>query len=842
MKLNLSRYSIHAWLQENGVKTERGLPIDMRKHKFLFEIFRDFSKEIVVMKGAQVGMSNTAVDKMFWVAETKKLDIIYTLPTFEDVRDFVSGKVDRIIDNNESLQKSVQDRDNVTQKKVGNSMIYFRGTYTEKAAQMIPADLLIHDEIDTSKAEVINSYDSRLQHSDYKWKWIFSHPSVSNFGVHSHWLNSDQKHWVVTCKKCEARQYLEFPRSIKWLTKEDDPACKASFVCKKCGEVLDDDTRIDGEWVKFADSEVSGYWIPLLICPWVSATDIVRKYYLAKYTGHSSIPYFYNKVLGLPYDGNENTLSKDSFMRAVSTRQKTDIVGRVIIGLDVGKMLHYVVGDSEGIFYYDEVLADESGWKQIEGLLQKYSDSILMVDSMPDMYNPQRMKEMYPGRVFTCSFQKSKESRVVRFATGEDHATVTIDKDKMLDMLQSEIKDKRLLFFGTRDEWEDYYEHWSVLYKVIEEDPQTGKMEFTWHRKIPVDHWCFTAGTKIITDQGEKNIEDIQVGSRVLTRKGFKYVKWTSSREEEVIQNVLEGTKDHPILTKESGFKDLIALVYSDTVFTCHLNKFYLTVLCFVDTLIRRIEPSEFTTYQTERNEAKELEGFMKRFIKPISVLYRKVLQYIIETTIHLIIRQRTWKQCHELSIKDNTIRSGSRIQRIGRKIWNTLEGSRFWLIRSHVKKVNIQNGERKSLEGFSNNSGLKSQENLYASFAGTMEKQNHQMEENSVHENVHEFSFLENGEKNIQTTKKGTRKIVYNFEVEDAHEYFANGILVSNCMGTVYYRAGRERFTETRIKNSACGNRSAYFIEGTDLMIDTSIKESLEENIRVNNMRRRYL
>lgn len=487
--MKLSRYSIHLWLQENGIKTERGTVLDLKKHKFLFDIFRDFTPTQVIMKAAQVGMSNTAVLKMLWIADTKKLDIVYTLPTFEDVRDFVSGKVDRIIQNNPVLQKLVQDRDNVTQKKVGNSMVYLRGTYTEKSAQMIPADLLIHDEVDSSKSEVVNFYDSRLQHSEYKWKWIFSHPSVSNFGVHSHWLNSDQKHWVITCPSCKQRQFLEFPQSFKWLTKEEDPECKAEFQCKKCKALIPDSERTNGEWTKTRESDISGYWIPLMICPWVSATEIVRKYQLAKYTGHSSIPYFYNKVLGLPYDGNENTLSKDSFMRAVTNRQKTDIVGRVIIGLDVGKMLHYVVGDSEGVFYYDEVLADEKGWNTIEALLQKYQDSILMVDSMPDMYNPQRMKERYPGRVFTCSFQKSKESRIVRFAEGEDHATVAIDKDKMLDMLLSEIKDNRIVFFGTRDEWEAFYEHASVLYKVIEEDPQTGKMEFTWHRKIPVDHW-----------------------------------------------------------------------------------------------------------------------------------------------------------------------------------------------------------------------------------------------------------------------------------------------------------------------------------------------------------------
>jgi hypothetical protein len=36
-------------------------------------------------------------------------------------------------------------------------------------------------------------------------------------------------------------------------------------------------------------------------------------------------------------------------------------------------------------------------------------------------------------------------------------------------------------------------------------------------------------------------------------------------------------------------------------------------------------------------------------------------------------------------------------------------------------------------------------------------------------------------------TSRTGTRAIVYNLTVDDAHEYFANGILVSNCDALLY-------------------------------------------------------
>ena len=151
------------------------------------------------MKAAQIGLSTLAILKNHNDARNKKIDIIYTLPTDGDVRTFVGGKVNRIIVNNKSMLKDVADKDSVEQKQVGNSMIYFRGTWTKKAAIMVTADRLVHDEKDSSKLDIIADYQARLQHSKYKEIYTFSHPSLPETGIHQDWLKSDQKHWHIEC-------------------------------------------------------------------------------------------------------------------------------------------------------------------------------------------------------------------------------------------------------------------------------------------------------------------------------------------------------------------------------------------------------------------------------------------------------------------------------------------------------------------------------------------------------------------------------------------------------------------------------------------------------------------
>jgi len=108
---------------------------------YLYDIYRDFSPKQVIYKAAQIGFSTLAVFKTFWIAKNLGIDIIYTLPTVTDVYDFVGSKTNRIIAQNPILQKWTKDRDTVEQKEVGNNIIYTRGTFTQKQAQMVSSDL-----------------------------------------------------------------------------------------------------------------------------------------------------------------------------------------------------------------------------------------------------------------------------------------------------------------------------------------------------------------------------------------------------------------------------------------------------------------------------------------------------------------------------------------------------------------------------------------------------------------------------------------------------------------------------------------------------------------------------
>lgn len=475
--MKLADLSIHAWIQENEIKNEKGEPIDFNRHLYLYDIIRDDSRLLTVMKGAQVGMSTCEILKNHFDAKRDKLDIIYTLPTDQDVSVFVGGKVNRIISNNPCMMQDVADKDSIEQKKVGNSMIYFRGTFTKKAAIMVTADRLSHDEKDSSKLDVIADYQTRLQHSKHKQIHTFSHPSVPEEGVHADWLKSDQKHWFIDCPHCGYSQYLswdtENPRKMSIDIETEQ------FVCKKCRGVLTDEDRRVGRWIaRHPGREMSGYWVPILMSLAITAKEIVAKWNDPEITDE----HFYTKLLGLPYADATSKLLKPKFLQNLTGKPYAPTKEeRVVIGIDTGNKLDYVCGTSGGLFFHGE--ADDYG--PLDELMKRWPRAIGIIDAGGDLIGAQKFAARWPGRVFKCFLGGDrKTNELVKWGSGDEHGAVTADRNRIIQLIVGEFGDKRIPVHGTENDWYEYYLDWANLSKMKVLDPDTGASKgYKWVRK-----------------------------------------------------------------------------------------------------------------------------------------------------------------------------------------------------------------------------------------------------------------------------------------------------------------------------------------------------------------------
>jgi len=480
---------IHEWITLEEIKNEKGDPIEFVSHPFLFDIYSDQSQFLTIMKAAQVGLSTLAILKNHNDAKQEKMDIIYTLPTDGDVKTFVGGKVNRIIANNLSMLADVADKDSVEQKQVGNSMIYFRGTWTKKAAIMVTADRLVHDEKDSSKLDVVSDYQARIQHSKFKQIHTFSHPSLPETGVHTDWLKSDQKHWFIKCPHCNHWQFLswdtEDPRKMSIDMERE------TFICKKCRKDLPNYIRATGQWVaKYPKNEWSGYWVSMLMAPWVTAKDIINKFR----DPNTSTEFFYNKVLGLPYaDSSSKLLRQNFFQNLTGLQWAPDQNERVVIGIDTGLKLDYVMGNSQGLFFHGEA----KDYDELDGLMERWPRAIAVIDQGGDLIGSRKFYERWRGRVILCMLggdRKTKE--LVKWGRGDEEGAAVADRNRMIQLVVDEFRNKRVKVHGTENDWYEYWLDWNNLAKIKVLDPDTNQTKgYKWvrsgrdHRALATVFW-----------------------------------------------------------------------------------------------------------------------------------------------------------------------------------------------------------------------------------------------------------------------------------------------------------------------------------------------------------------
>lgn len=457
----LGSQEIDLFLDIYKITNDQGEKLDFKNHAFLYDIYTDLTPEQAIRKAAQIGFSTMANIKALWLAKNKGMDIIYSLPSASDIKDFVSGKTNRLIDYNPIFQEWTADKDSIEQKRVGNNVIYFKGTWTERAAIATPADLYISDETDRSKQEIVAQFSSRLQHSKFQWQWYFSNPSTPGHGVDRWWEKSDQKHWFIPCSACNHQQYMTMDNILYGADG------KAYFGCVKCQKELD---RRVGKWVKrFQDRTVSGYWISLLMCPWVTAEKVLE------YKQDKSEEFFANFVLGQPYIGKGNVLTRQMLLQNLTDKVNPQDT-RTIIGVDTGVGINVVAGNKYGTFYYNK----SNDYDEVRNLLKRWKNAICVIDQGGDIIGPRKLREEFPGRVFLCFFRASQNNdELIKW--NDEQGTVIADRDRLIQTVVDEFVEKRMPLYGTEADWYDYINEWIGMYRTMEENA-LGIPKFHWNK------------------------------------------------------------------------------------------------------------------------------------------------------------------------------------------------------------------------------------------------------------------------------------------------------------------------------------------------------------------------
>ena len=471
------------WCESNDFKNEAGLPLDYSTtHRFMREPLNDLSPLQVWLKPPQIGATVAQILKSFWVANYIKKDIVYTLPTSSDVVDMAGGKINRLIAQNPVLGELIKEHDTVEQKSVGDNIIYYRGTFTTRQAMMVSSDLNIHDEVDASDSAVITQYETRLQAKADGWRWYFSHPSQVGRGVDVYWNQSDKKEWFITCNTCKHEQILEWPDSIDRTT--------GRFHCKSCKATISNEERVAGDWRATSTGIFSGYHISQLMCPWITAEQIIQ----TKEDPLKDEQYFFNYVLGLPYISKTDSITVEQVLANCSPKPNP-MTARVVIGVDTGLPIHYVCGNKDGVFFHDTC----NDYRPLRDLLKLWDNAVIVSDQGGDLIGIRLLQEEFPGRVFLAYYRKDRKSvDLVQWGQSSEFGKVVIDRNRMISLMLDQMKDTgRIMLNGTKEEWTPFAKHFANMYRELVLSPDKPQKdssalygaEYVWKRSGP-DHFA----------------------------------------------------------------------------------------------------------------------------------------------------------------------------------------------------------------------------------------------------------------------------------------------------------------------------------------------------------------
>lgn len=392
-------------------------------YPFLREIYNvmlkpDF-KELVVKKPTQIGLTELAVNTTFYFLDTKGENVIYMLPSADQLSDFVQARLNKVIEKSPHISDMFMDTDNVGLKVGNRASLYLRGSNSESKLEEVPAGMLVRDEYSFMNMDNAKKAKNRLDASANKWILDISHPRFPDQGIDKRYKDSTQQKWIVTCESCGAEQELSWPDSVD-MEKEE-------LVCKSCGEEVN---PLNGEWSEGGDNPVKGFDLSQFLSPTVSLKRIIKDYQEA--SSARDMRLFHNNRLGNAWSSSQRQLSRSDIVeKIVGKKELDDSDGSTVIGVDVGEReLFYWVQAGNNVLDIGLV----RNFEGLEKILDEHQVRIGVVDLEPEARRARRWAEKVRGEgnadIWLCYRSDNLESeRIVH----EEDREIKINKTDQLD-------------------------------------------------------------------------------------------------------------------------------------------------------------------------------------------------------------------------------------------------------------------------------------------------------------------------------------------------------------------------------------------------------------------------
>lgn len=279
----------------------------------------DPCREVVFMKGAQVGATEMGFNWVGYVIDVSPGPMLLVQPTLETLKRASKTRFDPMVEATPRLTEKIapsrsRDSGNTTfQKDFPGGTVVLTGANSAVGLRSMPIRFLFLDEIDgypldlEGEGDPISLAEARTRTFARKKIFKVSTPTVEGRSViEREFMNTDQRYFMVPCPHCQHEQALVFD-NLKWDKGKPETAL---YFCEECGAGIEERFKTtmlaEGRWVakkpELTSLYKAGYHLNSLYSPngWYSWVDAARDWEDAQ-GDDNKLKTFTNTVLGLTW-------------------------------------------------------------------------------------------------------------------------------------------------------------------------------------------------------------------------------------------------------------------------------------------------------------------------------------------------------------------------------------------------------------------------------------------------------------------------------------------------------------------------------------------------------------
>lgn len=477
------------WAHEKRMSLRDGITFSLEGMNYLFDIVACKKKITNCKKGSQMCLTTAMFLRAIHACYYRLYDqnIMYMMPTKTAVERLSQVSFDPIFqynpwimskgDTNTTMCREIRGRSIVMvgaqPKKVG-------GTSTKDTDNLrsIPCDMVMRDELDLMDMDMVYMSKQRLKRSKFGHEVNFASPTYPSYGIDLAYNNSDRRKWQIRCRACAKHTCLgdTFPNCI---------IQKQGLWFRSCIHCHNEIFVIDGHWeAECPNAREAGFWVSGLLSPLADLDEYMYQYHNIEGTKMAE---FMRSTLGIATTEAENQLDETTVLSRCSCDHNQMIsTGETVMGVDIGKTIHVVVGIRTARESYDIINVSRLGdLNQLHDLALKMNVHGAVIDSGPHDHGVREFQRTEPYSVYLCQYSEQMQDKpFFNTKTG----IVKVNRNEWCDKVHTTFTENNIRIPRPSAEINEYAREMTRTAKTIITNPDTGIPKPRWI-KLGDDHY-----------------------------------------------------------------------------------------------------------------------------------------------------------------------------------------------------------------------------------------------------------------------------------------------------------------------------------------------------------------